>query len=129
MSAIIIETVVSIVGELLIVLLGVLGAWLTLNLNKRFEVQTINAAQQEVIAMAQITVGELNQTVVDRLKEVSEDGKLSAGDIKDLGVELVNKTIEKLSDPTYNLLQAAGVDIIQLIRGVGEDWIANLKKV
>lgn len=124
----IILQVVNILAELAIMLIGVGGAWLTMQLAKRKGIETINAAQQEVITMAQITVGELSQTVVDKLKAAHENGKLDKSEITDLGINLINLTKAKLSAPTIALLEAAGVDIIALIRGAGEDWINSLKK-
>ena len=128
MAAIIIETVMDVLAELAIMLIGVGGTWLTIQMGKNKHLQSINAAQQEVIAMAQITVGELKQTIVDGLKARHEDGKLTQGEIQTLGLELVSLTLEKLSQPTVNLLQAAGVDVKELIRGAGEDWINSLNK-
>lgn len=127
MAEIIIENVVNILGAILITLIGVLGTWLTAKLNTKIELQTINAAQQEVMEMAQITVGELQQTMVEKLKASHEDGKLTENEIKELGEMLLTKTIEKMSQTTYNLLNAAGVDIIALIHGVGEDWVKAIK--
>ena len=124
----IIMQIVNILSELAIMLIGVGGAWLTMQLAKRKGIETINAAQQEVITMAQITVGELSQTVVEKLKTAHEDGKLDKSEIADLKINLVNLTKAKLSAPTVALLEAAGVDIIALIRGAGEDWINSLKK-
>lgn len=128
MTTIIIQTVLDILAELAIMLIGVGGTWLTIQMGKNKHIQSINAAQQEVIAMAQITVGELKQTVSDKLKAAHEDGKLTQGEIQKLGFDLVNLTVAKLSDPTRKLLEAAGVDTIALIRGAGEDWINSLNK-
>ena len=128
MVEVIIENVVNILGALLITLIGVLGTWLTAQLGKRAELNSINAAQQELITMAQITVGELQQTVVEKLKAAHEDKKLTNEEVLTLGALLVQKTLEKMSKPTQQLLNAAGVDIIALIQGTGEDWINSLKK-
>ncbi len=128
MAAIIIETAVDILAELAIMLIGVGGTWLTIQMGKSKHIQSINSAQQEVIAMAQITVGELKQTVVDKLKAGHEDGKLTKDEIQKLGYDLINLTIAKLSDPTRKLLRAAGVDVTARIRGAGEDWINSLNK-
>lgn len=128
MTAIIIETVMDILAELAIMLIGVGGAWLTYKLAENKHLVSINAAQQEVIGMAQITVGELKQTVVDKLKASHADGKLTKDEIQMLGYDLINLTVAKLSDPTRKLLYAAGVDVTALIRGAGEDWIDNLKE-
>lgn len=124
----IIVQVVNVLAELAIMLIGVAGAWLTMQLAKHKGIETINAAQQEVITMAQITVGELSQTVVEKLKAGHEDGKLDKSEIVDLSLDLIALTKAKLADPTVKLLESAGVDIVALIRGAGEDWINSLKK-
>ena len=125
----IIETVMDVLAELVIMLIGVCGTWLTYKIGENKHIQSINAAQQEVIAMAQVTVGELKQTVVDKLKAAHEDGKLTKDEIQKLGFDLINLTMEKLSDPTISLLRAAGVDVTALIRGAGEDWINSLNRL
>lgn len=128
MAEAIIMQIINILSELAIMLIGVGGAWLTMQLAKHKGIETINAAQQEVITMAQITVGELAQTVVEKLKAGHEDGKLDKSEITDLGLDLIALTKAKLANPTIKLLEAAGVDITALIRGAGEDWINGLKK-
>lgn len=127
MVEIIIENIVKILGTLFIMLIGVLGTWLTAKIGKKQELTSINLAQQEVIGMAQQTVAELQQTVVDGLKAANEDHKLTNAEITALGETLIQKTMEKMSTPTQNLLNAAGVDIIALIQGAGEAWIKKLK--
>lgn len=118
---------IEIAATLLITLIGALGAWLTVKIGKSTQLENINAAQREVIRAAKITVGELQQTLVDDLKAGHEDGKLSPEEINALGSKLVNMTVQKLSMPTYQLLGAAAVDIEAMIKGVGESWINKLK--
>ena len=128
MVEVIMENLVDVIATLIITLIGVLGAWLTTVLAKRAELDSINTAQQELIAAAQITVGELQQTVVDGLKASREDGKLTEEEIITLGTSLIQMTLEKMSVPAQKVLNAAGVDIVALIQGAGEDWINNMKK-
>lgn len=125
---ILIESAAEVAATLLIMLIGVLGTWLTLKIGKRKELANINAAQQEVITLARQTVGELQQTVVDGLKASHADGKLTIGEIRELGNRLVELTKAKMSAATEALLSAAAVDIAALIRGAGEDWIQQLKE-
>lgn len=127
MVEIILTNLVEIVAAVVLMLIGVLGTWLTTKIGKKESLQTINAAQQEVIQMAQITVSELKQTVVDGLKAGHEDGKLTKEEIAALGQTLLEKTMAKMSTSTYNLLNAAGVDVVALITGAGESWIDALK--
>lgn len=118
----------EIAATLLITLIGVLGAWLTMKIGKSTQLQNINAAQKEVIRAAKMTVGELQQTVVDGLKASRTDGKLTREEIGDLGRQLVDMTVQKLSLPTFDLLKAASVDIEAMITGAGESWINKLKQ-
>jgi hypothetical protein len=119
---------VQIAATLLITLIGVFGAWLTMKIGKSTHLENINAAQKEVIRAAKITVGELQQTVVDDLKAASQDGKLTKEEISALGRQLIDMTVQKLSMPTYDLLKSASVDIEALITGAGESWISKLKQ-
>ena len=95
MNEVIMETVVQIVGTLLLTLIGVLGTWLTAKICKYTELSNIAFATNEAVNAAQITVLELQQTVVDGLKEASEDGKLTNEEMAELGYMLVNKTVER----------------------------------
>lgn len=123
----IIEFATRIAATLIITLIGVLGTYLTVVLGKKQELTNINEAQREVIRLAKITVGELQQTVVDGMKEAAADGRLTDAEIKQLNKRLVDQTLEKLSLPAYELLEAAAVDIGALITGAGESWINRIK--
>ena len=127
-SELVITMIVRVVGSLLITLIGALGAWLTVKIGRYKQLQNINSAINETIRAAEITVGELQQTVVDGLKAKAADGKLTKQEIADLGVMLLDKTKEKMSAPAYELLEAAQVDIDALITGVGESWIQRIKQ-
>ena len=128
MNEVIIETAVQILATLILTLIGVLGTWLTAKIAKRNELANINAATNEVIGAAQLTVLELQQTVVDGWKAESADGKLSKDEITQLGTMLIDKTMEKMSDSAKNLLTAAGVDITAIIKGAGEAMVQNMKR-
>ena len=74
---ILIENAVNIAAAFFIALIGVFGAWLTAKLGKATQLDNVNHAQQELIKLAQITVGELKQTVVDGMKAAHKDGNNS----------------------------------------------------
>lgn len=116
----------QVVSTLLITLIGVLGAWLTAKIGKRVELTNINKAMNEVILVAEQTVMELQQTVVEELKAKAADGKLTEEEITELSFMLINKTKDKMSLPAVQLLEAASVDVNALIRGAGEALIAEL---
>lgn len=128
MSEVIFETIVQILSTLLLTMIGVAGAWLMSKIAKRDELSSISIATDEVFKAAQITVGELQQTIVDGWKAANADGKLTDDEIKYLGSLLVQKSIEKLSEPTKKLLTSAGVDISAIITGVGESLIQSMKR-
>lgn len=125
---IIIETAVQILACLLVTMIGVLGAWLTAKIGKKAELTNISIATNEVINAAQLTVLELQQTVVDKWKAASADGKLTEDEVKELGVMMIQKTMEKMSASANNLLTSAGVDIAAIIKGAGEAMIQSMKK-
>lgn len=127
MTNVILENLVNIVATLLIMLVGVLGTWLTAQISKTQRLGNIKTAVEGVVNMAQLTAQELQQTVVEELKHANADNKLTKEEIEELGILLLNKTREKLSVPTYDLLNAVGVDINAIIRGAGEAWIQEIK--
>ena len=126
MNEAIISLIAQVLATLLITLIGVLGAWLTAKIGKRVELSNINKAKDELIIAAQQTVMELQQTVVEGLKDVAIDGKLSEEEITELAGLLVSKTKEKMSLPAIELLEAAAVDVNALIRGAGEALINQM---
>ena len=127
-TEILIENAVNIAAAFFIALIGVLGAWLTAKLGKATQLDTVNRAQQELIKLAQITVGELKQTVVDGMKAAHKDGKLTKDEITQLGQLLFDKTTAKLSASAMDVLTAAQVDISALITGTAEHLIGQMKE-
>ena len=124
---IIAENIIGWIVSIVVILIGAFGVWALKKIGKRAGLEGISIATDEVIKMAIITVGELQQTIVNDLKANAADGKLTKEEIIMLSEKLVEKTLEKMSQPVYNLLNAAGTDIIALIKGAGEDWINSLK--
>ena len=121
------ENVIGWIVSIVVILIGAFGVWALKKIGKREGLEGISIATDEVIKMATITIGELQQTIVNDLKANAADGKLTKEEIVMLGEKLVEKTLEKMSQPVYNLLNAAGTDIIALSKGAGEDWINSLK--
>ena len=126
MTDTIITIVAQVIATLLVTLIGVFGAWLTAKIGKRVELTNINKAKDELIIAAQQTVMELQQTVVEGMKAAAKDGKLTEDEITELSIMLLNKTKQKMSLPSIQLLEAAAVDVNAMIRGAGEALIAQL---
>jgi hypothetical protein len=124
---ILIENAVNIIAAFFIALISVFGAWLTAKLGKATQLDTVNRAQQELIKLALITVGELKQTVVDGMKAAHKDGKLTKEEVAQLAQLLYEKTTAKLSASAMDVLTAAQVDISALITGTAEHLISGMK--
>ena len=128
MNTVIIETIVSVLANLAVTLIGVAGAWLLAQISKTQKLNTINAAVGELTNAAEQTVWELQQTVVDGLKEASADGKLTQDEIAKLGKLLLEGTLAKMSESGIGVLKAANVDINAIVKGAGEALIAKIKE-
>lgn len=126
MNEAIITAAANIVAALVLTLISVAGTYLSIKLSKRAQLEGITAATDQLVTAARITVEELQQTVVEKLKAAG-GGKLTEAQIADLGEQLKQKTIAKLSAPAYNLLSSTATDIEGLIKGAGEAWIARIK--
>ena len=128
MNNVIIETIASVAASLAITLISVMGAWLVMQLGKSQKLSNISAAIEELTKAAESTVLELQQTLVDEMKEASADGKLTQEEIQTLGELLLEMTLEKISTASIGVLRAANVDINAIIKGAGEALIAEMKR-
>ena len=128
MTDVIIENVVKIIAALLMMLISVGGAYLTALIARNEKLKGIEIATQQIIDAALLTAGELQQTVVDKLKADSADGKLSKEEIVKLGEQVVALTLAKLTQPTKDLVNGAGGDIEAIIHGATEAWLEEIKR-
>lgn len=122
-----IEIAADILLELVLSGFAILFAWVGSKIGTNKKLSNINAAKAEVENAVTQTVLELQQTVVDGLKAAAVDGKLSENEIATLGVDLWDKVLHKLSEPSINILRAAGVDLEAYIHGAAEGVILKLK--
>lgn len=129
MTDVIIENIVRIVAALLMMLISVGGAYLTSLIARNEKLKSIGMATQQIIDAALQTAGELQQTMVNDLKEASADGKLSKEDIATLGRDVVELTLLKLTQPTKDLINGAGGDIEAIIHGATEAWLEEIKRL
>ena len=128
MREILIEVGTQIIFELLMLLVGVLFAYLGKLIAKSKRLEHIGMALGELEVVVQNVVGELQQTTVDAMKEASKDGKLTPDEIKHLGVLLVSRSLDRLSAPASETIVAAGIDIESMIHTIAEAWIAEIKR-
>lgn len=124
-----IENGVQVAVSLVVALIGVAGTWLSIQIGKVKQLQTVQLATDEAKDAAITTVLELQQTVVDDLKAAAVDGKLTKEEIAKLKNDLISMSMAKLSDTSVKILTAAGADISAIIAGVGEALIQKLHTV
>lgn len=122
-----IKTGLEVVEALAVTVISIAGAAWAAKAKNKTELQNISLAVEHVIAISKQTVGELKQTVVDKMKEAAPDGKLTQEQINELKQTLLTVTLEKLDNPTKDLIAATGADICALITGAAEDWIGTSK--
>ena len=121
-----IENGVQVAVSLVVALIGVAGTWLSIQIGKVKQLQTVQMATDEAKDAAITTVMELQQTVVDDLKAAAGDGKLTKEEIAKLKSDLLSMSMTKLSDTSVKILTAAGVDISVIIAGAGEALIKQM---
>lgn len=129
---IILQTVIQYAAELIALILvsalGILGAWIMNKINKNKNLQNIEAATSTVIHAAQDTVLMLQQMYVDDYKEASSIGKLTPEQIADLREKTQQITLEQLGQPVLELLEAAEIDVANLITTAAEAYINRIKR-
>lgn len=123
----IIQYVAEIVAILVISAIGVFGSWLLNKMKQQKGLENIAMATEQVIKAAQITVRELQQTLVGNWKEQQENGKLTPEQIAELKQKSIEITLKKLSEPTLKLLESAKIDVEVMITSAAEAYIDELK--
>ena len=123
----IIQYIAEIVAILVISAIGVFGSWLLNKMKQQKGLENIAMATEQVIQAAQVTVRELQQTLVGNWKEQQENGKLTAEQIVELKQKAIEITLKKLSEPTLKLLESAKIDVEVMITSAAEAYIDELK--
>ena len=123
-----IDSAVQVAVALVVALIGVAGTWLTAQIGKVKQLQTVQIAVDEAKNAAITTALELQQTVVNDLKAAAADGKLTGEEIAGLRNSLISMSMAKLSNPSAKILSAAGVDVSAIITGAAEAVIVQLKE-
>lgn len=122
-----IESGVQVIAALAAAGIGIAGAWLTAQIGKVKQLQTVQIAVEEAKDAAVTTVLELQQTVVNDLKAAAADGKLTQEEIGKLKSDVISMSLAKLSNASVKVLTAAGVDISAIITGAAEAMIGEMK--
>lgn len=128
MREVMIEVAVQVIGTILMGVLSIVFAYIGKWMGQTKKLETVSAAMEELERVVKNVVGDLQQTVVEGLKDASVDGKLSQEEIYDLGKMLVMKVSEQLSDPASTTIKAAGIDMTEAIHSIAEAYIAKIKR-
>lgn len=129
MQEVLFESILQIITRIVIIALGLAGTWVMTKLAQTKKFDTLAAAVEEATSMAQQTVGELQQTLVDDWKAASVDGKLTDDQIALLKQRLLELTKSKMSDAAIKLITGANQDINAIIEGAAESWLQVIKSV
>ncbi len=124
---VIIQYAAEIIALVVISAIGILGTFILNKINKNQNLKNIGEATYQVIEAAQETVRRLQQTMVEGMKELAENGKLSPEQIAQLKEETLRITLENLGSPVLDLLLAAKVDVAGLITNAAEAYINEMK--
>lgn len=124
---VIIQYAAEIMALVVISAIGILGTFILNKINKNQNLKNIGEATYQVIEAAQETVRRLQQTMVEGMKELAEDGKLTPEQIAQLKEETLRITLENLGSPILDLLLAAKVDVAGLITNAAEAYINEMK--
>lgn len=126
-AGVLIEQVVTTVARVLEALVLAYGAWALEKFGKNKKLQNLSLANQELCRIVKQTVRELNQTVVEKLKEKAPNGKLTDAQIDDLKEQTYALVMAKADEATITLLTAAGIDLEALINGQCQAYLDVLK--
>ena len=126
-AGVLIEQVVTTVARVLEALVLAYGAWALEKFGKNKKLQNLSLANQELCRIVKQTVRELNQTIVQTLKEQSPDGKLTEEQIEELQESLLEMVKAKADEATIAMITAAGADLDALITGQCEAYLDVLK--
>ena len=123
MEHVLIDVAGTVLQAVLLGLVAIAIAWL----KSKVKSERLLNALTELEQAAEITVGELQQTVVFGLKEAAADGKLSKEEIAELGQMSLSLVKARMSGAAQNLITAAGMDLNDLIRAQVEKQVLALK--
>lgn len=128
MREVIIEVAVQVIGAILLGVVSVVFAYIGKWMGKTKKLEMVSAAMDELERTVKAVVGDLEQTVVEKLKANAVDHKLSRTDIEYLGQELIARVADQLSFPAAQALSAAGCDVESMIHSIAEAFIAEIKR-
>lgn len=124
---VLIEALVPVAVQIIVGVVGILGALLLGELRKVKSLQHVTEAVEMLQAAVVDTVYANQQTIVDDLKAAAEDGKLSESEIAMLQARTIERVKAKIGPAAAGVITAAGIDINQMILDSAEAVVRELK--
>jgi len=124
---VLIEALVPVAVQVIVGVVGILGALLLGQLRKVKALQNVTAAVDLLQGAVIDTVNANQQQLVDDLKAAAEDGKLTEGEIAMLQARTIERVKAKVGPAVANVITAAGIDLNQLILDSADAVIREIK--
>lgn len=124
---VLIEALVPVAVQIIVGVVGILGALLIGELRKIKSLQHVTEAVEMLQAAVVDTVYANQQILVDNLKAAAADGKLTPEEIDMLQARTIERVKAKIGPAAANVITAAGIDINQLILDSAEAVVREIK--
>lgn len=124
---VLIEALVPVAVQIIVGVVGILGALFLGQLRKVKALQNVTAAVDLLQGAVIDTVNANQQQLVDDLKATAEDGKLTEGEIAMLQARTIERVKAKVGPAVANVITAAGIDMNQLILDSADAVIREIK--
>lgn len=123
----IVQYLVEIIGTAVILALGIVGTWALAKLGQNQKLNNVSEAVGQLLEATNIAVVALQQQFVEDWKK-NQNGKLTEQQIMELKTQVITITLNYLSKPTLDLLEAAKIDIVNIISTAAEAYVLKLKQ-
>lgn len=108
---------------------GILGGQVLFRLKSKLKNENIKMALDQIAKITKAVVLNLNQTVVANIKSKSDDGKLTAEDIRDVKAKAITLIKAQAQNEFLDLLEKNTIDVDSLLDSSIEASVFESKTV
>ena len=123
----ILTQVADVLQTLIITVIGAAGVWLVTYIKRKFKIETTNSAIEEMHKFVTIIVGDQEQTLVNEMKKLSPDGKLTDAQQEELLNNAIEKILALMSQESVDILRESSICVEDLIKSSIESKINSMK--
>lgn len=123
----ILTQVADVLQTLIITVIGAAGVWLVTYIKRKFKIETTNSAIEEMHKFVTIIVGDQEQTLVNEMKKLSPDGKLTDTQQEELLSNAIEKVLALMSQESVDILRESSICVEDLIKSSIESKINSMK--